>query len=90
MTESGGLPELIHSFVEPMADAEGTVYDVRVFGRERADGTWIGWIEFIDPSGRVLRTDRETTQSSAGQVQYWAQGLELTYLDGALDRAKRR
>ena len=84
-----GVPELIHTFVEPLRDAEGVVYEVRVFGLERTDGTWIGWLEFTDPLGRVLRTERETTQSSAEQVQYWAQGLEPTYLDGALGRAKR-
>lgn len=82
-------PELIDTFLEPLRDADGTLYKVRVYGREREDGTWIGWLEFTDPTGRILRTGRETTQSSREQVTYWAEGLELTYLEGALDRAKR-
>jgi hypothetical protein len=35
------------------------------------------------------QTERETTQSSAEQVAYWASGLEPTYLEGALARAQR-
>jgi hypothetical protein len=89
MPENGGQPEVIHIFVEPFQAADGRLYDVRVLGRERSDGTWIAWLEFIDPLGAVLPTDRETTQSSGEQVKYWAEGLELTYLEGAFDRARR-
>ena len=89
MSEFAAPPEIIHTFLEPYRATDGTVYDVSVVGRERTDGTWIGWLEFADPAGQVLRTDRETTQSSAAQVKYWAEGLEATYLDGALDRARR-
>jgi hypothetical protein len=84
-----GPPEVIHAFSEPFRASQSALYDVRVVGCERRDGTWIAWLEFADGSGRVLRTDRETTQSSAEQVKYWAEGLQLTYLDGALDRATR-
>jgi hypothetical protein len=87
--EFAGAPEVIHTFLERYRAADGSLYDVRVVGRERTDGTWIGWLEFTDAAGRVLSTDRETTQSSGEQVKYWAEGLELTYLDGALDRARR-
>jgi hypothetical protein len=82
-------PELIHAFSEPLRGPDGTLYRVVVRGQERDDGTWIGWLEFTDPSANVLQTERETTQSSAEQVKYWATGLELTYLDGALERARR-
>lgn len=88
-TNFAGLPEVIHSFVEPYSAGDGVVYDVCVVGRERTDRTWIAWLEFTDVNGRVLATDRETTQSSAEQVKYWAEGLEPTYLDGALARARR-
>jgi hypothetical protein len=84
-----GPSELIHAFLEPFRGPDGTQYAVSVFGRQRADGTWIGWLEFAESGGRVLRTERETTQSSAEQVKYWAAGLQPTYLEGALDRAKR-
>jgi len=89
MIDLVGEPELIHTFLEAYRGTDGVLYSVRVFGQGRADGTWIGWLDFTDPTGRVLKTDRETTQSSAAQVKYWAQGLETTYFDGALDRAKR-
>jgi hypothetical protein len=80
--------ELIHTYQARLRTADGRAYDVRVYGRSRADGTWIGWIEFTDPSGQILRTPRETTQSSAEQVRYWADGLEAVYLEGALGRAQ--
>jgi hypothetical protein len=89
MHDFAAPPEVIHSFTEPYLASTGSLYAVSVVGRERSDGTWIGWLEFADASGHVLRTDRETTQSSAEQVKYWAEGLEVTYLDGALDRARR-
>jgi len=65
-----------------------TRYDVRVYGESRADGTWIGWIEFRSPeTGAVLRTGRETTQSNEGQLAYWASGLGVAYFEGAFERA---
>ena len=78
---------LIHEFVEPIRGPDGTVYDVRVYGKEREDGTWIGWLEFGHPLKGTLRTERETTQPNIEALQYWALGLEPVYLDGALDRA---
>jgi hypothetical protein len=78
---------VIHEFVEPFRDAQGQLWDVRVLGQERDDGTWIGWLEFKNPLQGTLRTDRETTQSNADALTYWATGLELVYLEGALSRA---
>jgi len=91
LTDAGfsGPPEVIHTYLEPYRAADGVVYDVIVVGRERTDHTWIAWLEFTDVNGRVLRSDRETTQSSAEQVKYWAEGLQMTYMDGALERARR-
>ena len=80
---------MIHTFLESYRAADGLLYVVSVAGRERLDGTWIAWLQFTDATGRALTTDRETTQSSAEQVKYWAEGLELTYFDGAFDRASR-
>lgn len=59
-----------------------------VFGVERADGTWAGWIEFRDRDGGVLRTDEETSQPNEQALAYWATGLEPLYLEGAIGRAK--
>ncbi len=78
---------LIHHFVEPFRDGGGTMWNVRVLGQERDDGTWVGWLEFTNPLYGTLRTDRETTQSNIDGLTYWATGLEPVYLQGALDRA---
>jgi hypothetical protein len=73
----------------PVFDTAGRPYTVRVRGGVRADGTWIGWIEFTDAgTGAVLRTDRETTQSNREALTYWATGLEPAYLEGAFARAR--
>jgi hypothetical protein len=70
-------------------DGEST-YAVRVYGDERADGTWEAWIEFHarDGAGAVLRTDQETSQPNLTAVEYWADGLEPVYIEGALARAQ--
>jgi len=69
--------------------AAGVAYRVRAMGAERYDGTWVGWLEFADPAtGRVRRTDRETTQPNRAAVAYWASGVQPTYLRGAFDRCR--
>ena len=67
-----------------------TTYMVRIYGEERADGTWEGWIEFhpTDESKPVLRTGQETSQPNRTAVEYWALGLEPIYFEGALARAQ--
>lgn len=68
---------------------ESGKYEARVYGTEREDGTWEGWIEFhpVDAYGSVLRTGQETTQPSRETLDYWAGGLEPVYLQGAMTRA---
>lgn len=81
------MAELIHQFSEPLVN-NGQQYLVRVWGEERADGTWRGWLEF-DPVGQDdgnLVTGQETSQPSREGLAYWAGGLEPVYLEGALDR----
>ena len=70
---------------------DGTEYKASVYGAQRADGTWTGWLEFqaVGGSGTVLRTAQETSQPSRRALEYWAGGLERVYLDGALARAHR-
>ena len=67
-------------------------YVVRICGEERVDGTWEGWLEFqpTDTSQLILRTDRETSQPNRAALEYWADGLEPIYLEGALARAQGR
>src|SRR6266540_1567301 len=83
-------PEFIHEYAQRLSDADGTEYVVRVYGQPRRDGTWIGWLEFVATgTATVLRTDRETTQSSRDELAYWATGLEPTYFEGAFGRARK-
>jgi hypothetical protein len=80
--------EVIHEFAELLRAADGTAFVGRVYGGERRDGSWVGWLEFVAAgSGAVLRTERETTQSNREHLVYWATGLEPRYLEGALARA---
>jgi hypothetical protein len=78
----------IHSLSEPFRAPEGVLYAVHVWGRERTDGTWVGWLEFVSPLGSRMMTDRETTQSKLEDLSYWALGLQPIYLEGAYKRAK--
>jgi hypothetical protein len=83
-----GAPILVHRFVNSIRGEDGMLYTVHVYGQGRADGTWIGWLSFLSPTGQVVRrTGRETTQSSQDQVAYWATGLQPSYLEGAFRRA---
>ena len=65
---------------------------MRIFGEERIDRTWEAWLEFHPPdiSQPVLRTEQETSQPNRAAIEYWADGLEPIYLDGALARAQGR
>jgi hypothetical protein len=69
-----------------------TTYVVRICGEERIDRTWEAWLEFHATDNRqpVLRTDQETSQPNRAAVEYWADGLEPIYLEGALARAQGR
>jgi hypothetical protein len=73
-------------------DGDGTTYIVRIYGRERPDGTWEGWLEFHPTENHksVLRTEQETSQPNRTAVEYWASGLEPIYLEGAFARAQGR
>lgn len=83
-----GSPVLAHEYSETFQATEGVSYVVRVWAQGRTDGTWIGWITFIAPETRaVRRTPRETSQSSFDHVQYWATGLQTSYIQGAFQRS---
>ncbi len=64
-------------------------YVVRVYAATHAEAHWDGWFVFFPlHTGRVLATDRETTQNSLAAVAYWASGISTAYLEGALQRAR--
>ena len=86
------MPELVHERLLELSDAQGTTYRrVLVYAERQPAGTWAAWVEFVTANGdRVVQTDRETTQSTLRDVVYWAMGLQSTYFEGSLDRARRR
>jgi hypothetical protein len=83
------MQQLILEHSTRIEDEDGGVYIPRIYGLERGDGTWMGWVEFhpVDNEGVFLRTDQETSQPNRASLVYWASGLEPIYLEGAFDRA---
>jgi hypothetical protein len=65
-------------------------YSLHIFGQERNDGTWEGWLEFhpADPGHPVLSTEQETSHPNRPALEYWADGLEPVYLQDAFARAQ--
>jgi hypothetical protein len=85
------MAELVHERVISLSDPDGTVYDrALVYAEPNGRTTWAGFVEFVPGRGERVRTGHETTQSNIEGVAYWATGLELVFLDGALSRAFRR
>jgi hypothetical protein len=84
------MPATLLRFAQPIADRDGRLYEARVCGGPRSDGTWEGWIEFVpEDGGDPLRSSRETTQPNRAGAEYWATGLTAVYLEGALQRTLR-
>ena len=85
------MSEILVKFEEPIIDPKGAKYFAQALGRKREDDLWEGWLEFLplDENGELLRSPRETTQPNRDALEYWAQGLTLVYLEGALVRAQR-
>jgi hypothetical protein len=90
------MRELIHKHSTAVRGDDGRMYEAFIFGQQREDGTWMGWLEFVPvgegtgspgESGHTLRTTSETSQPDRRALEYWAGGLEPAYLDGALTRA---
>ena len=73
-------PDVLRSVAE--------TYRPAAVGRRRSDGEWEGRIEFVAESGvKRVSTDVETTQPDAEAFRYWANGIGVAYLEGALARA---
>jgi len=86
------MAELLQEYTTVVVSPDETTYTVRSYGEERADGTWIAWLEFEpdDSSKPTLLTDQETSQPNRVTVEYWATGLEPVYFEGAFNRAKAK
>ena len=80
------MAEVLVKFTERIAAEDGTSYLPQACGGIADDGLWEGWIEFVSQS-RTLRSPRETEQPNRDALVYWAEGLTVAYLEGALDRA---
>jgi len=82
------MTRIVRSIREPLVTTDGEIYTVHVYGRQRTDGLWEGWIEFVSPDGPVMRTSAETSQPKLVDLEYWASGLSPVYFEGALQRAQ--
>ena len=82
---------LIREHPTKISDGD-TTYLVRIYGEERIDRTLEAWLEFhpTDLTQPILRADQETSQPNRVAIEYWADGLEPIYLEGALARAQGR
>jgi hypothetical protein len=82
------MAQLLAVYETPLRLDDEVTFLAQAWGREREDGTWEGWLEFVSGRGAaVLHSPRETTQPNLGALEYWATGLTPVYLVGALERA---
>jgi hypothetical protein len=81
---------LLQEYSVQVVGPDGATYDVRSYGEERDDGTWMGWLEFDPTDARKprLSTDQETSQPNRTAIEYWSTGLEPVYFEGAFSRAR--
>jgi hypothetical protein len=87
LREEREMAKVLVQLETPVQDPQGRVFTVRICGRP-AGNLWEGWIEFHpNDDGPVLRTPRETEQPNEADLEYWATGLTVPYLEGAMDRA---
>src|SRR5205814_7666776 len=81
------MAQVIMTYGHLLTSVNGPVYRARTCGRQRDDGLWEGWVEFVPFDGApVLRSGRETTQPNLADLEYWASGLTRGYMEGALQR----
>jgi hypothetical protein len=81
------MVRVVSIYTTPLQLSHGRVYAAQACGREREDGMWEGWFEFLpDDGSRALRSERETTQPTLADLEYWASGITPVYLEGALER----
>lgn len=84
------MTDVMMDLSESVSDARG-VFHVRAMARERRDGSWEAWLEFVrtdaDASVRYT-TEIETHQHDRVAMKRWASGLTRVYAEGALARAR--
>jgi hypothetical protein len=86
------MTNLMMQLSETVSDERGTFHP-RAMARERSNGSWEGWLEFV-PTGedrsRIYVTPIETHQHDRMTMEYWASGLTGVYAEGALARARMK
>jgi hypothetical protein len=84
------MSDILMQLPQTVSDERGT-FHARALARERTDGTWEGWLEFVPPGpdgSRRYVTPIETRQHDRVTMERWASGLTAVYADGALARAR--
>ena len=83
------MDALMMQLSDTVSDERGT-FQARVMARERDDGSWEGWLEFVpsDDDSCHYATPIETRQHDRVAMERWASGLTAVYADGALARAR--
>src|SRR5439155_20164444 len=78
------MSETLVKFDEPIIGLGRARYIAQAVGRERDDGLWDGWLEFIpaDDNAPPIPSGRETTQPKRTDLEHWPQGLTRAYLQG--------
>src|SRR6267378_2875871 len=84
------MSDVMMNLSETVSDVRGT-FHARAMARERGDGSWEGWLEFVpaDTDGSIgCTTPIETRQHDRVTMERWASGLTRVYAEGALSRAR--
>ena len=82
------MERVLLTYQTTLATPGGRTYRPRACGRQRSDGTWEGWLEFLpDDATPIVCSERETSQPNLVDLEYWATGVTPVYLEGALERA---
>ena len=84
------MADLMMRFAAVVADQRG-VFHAQTMARERDDGSWEGWLEFVPDDARTsigYVTPIETHQRDRITMERWASGLTHVYAEGALSRAQ--
>jgi hypothetical protein len=85
------MTEVIAEYQDAVEGPDGSVWAARACARP-LEGKWEAWIEFVPLSEghSPVRTQPETTQVDREDTRRWAEGVSVTYLEGALIRALER
>jgi len=90
LTMGNRMIDVMIDLSETVSDARG-MFHARAMARERRDGSWEGWLEFVraDAAASVrYTTPIETHQHDRVTMERWASGLTRVYAEGALARAR--